>query len=145
MNSLAVLKKILLISTLISSVAFASEDCAQTRSGISGGVNTVINSFSGIDSLLGSWKLGGLAGAVKSVKISLTESADKFFVSSKEGESKQVHLCVTTEQPDVLRIKVLAPKNPKAGLILVKPSGSKSISVAADGSGWKFMGFKKTN
>lgn len=147
MPSFLKLSQLMIIPILFSLSSLAqAEECAEKREQLSNltQVSGVLENFQSIDSILGHWKLGGVAGTFYKLKIALVENNSEFFVQSNEDELKKVLLCANAEQPGILKIKVLQPRTPENGTFLVKPTGSnKSLSIAAHGSKWKYMGFNR--
>ena len=112
-------------------------------------VEDILMHFGGIQALIGQYKMRGLIGALANTKVESKVEENLFWVSVNGDKFKQVHLCRDTQATSaksahVLKLKVLQPRTPQNGMILVRP-GSKQdqLLVSAHRSNWKFMKFKK--
>ena len=111
-------------------------------------IEDVLNYFGGVNALVGQYKMRGFVGALSNTKVEFKIEDNMFWVSVNSDKFKQIHLC-REEQGGVshiLKLKVLKPRTPQNGLILVRPGNDKDqLFVSAHKSKWKFLKFKKTH
>lgn len=131
-----------LFSILTPTPLFAS-DCVTQVGEISGqsSVKESLMRFGGLEGLVGNYKMKGLLGALSRTEVSFKLDGATFWVSINKDKYKQVHLC---DSSDHLKVKILSPKKPENGTILIKPGAEpESLLVSAHRSGWKYMKFRK--
>ena len=124
--------------------ALASENCVEGLQGLKANpdMDSKIKKFGGITAMTGNWKLKGLVGALAKTNVEFKVQDETFWVAINRDTLKQVHLC-KGDKADVVKVKVLKPKYPKNGTILLKPASKGQVQIAASSSGWRFMKFKK--
>ena len=125
------------------STAFA-DNCVEGISGLKANadVHSQLSKFGGIDGITGEWKLKGIMGAIAKTNVEFKIQDNSFWVRINRDPLKQVWLC-EGDKADVLKVKVLKPKYPKNGTILLKAATENQVQIAASGSGWHFMKFKR--
>lgn len=107
-------------------------------------VASTLNSIGGLDKLLGMWKLSGFEGSLVSVKVTIFTENHQFFVQVNKDERKEVWICSSPAQPNILLIRIQKPARPENALFKIQPEmKANAISVAAPGSNWKYKTFKK--
>lgn len=125
--------------------ALASENCVEGVQGLKANpdMNSQIGKFGGISGITGSWKLKGLVGALAKTNVEFKVQDETFWVGINRDPLKQVWLC-KGDKAGILKVKILKPKYPKNGTILLKPMSAGQVQIAASNSGWRFMKFKKS-
>lgn len=128
-----------------------TEVCAEDQASLSRAplVENALFKFGGAEGLIGEYRMTGLVGAVSKTKVEFKIEKNEFWVSINGDVFKQVHLCYGSGAPlalanNTLRLKVLKPKHPKNGTILIRPGGEgNSLLISAQKSRWKFVRFKR--
>lgn len=129
--------------SVCSGAAFA-ENCVEGITSLNSNpdVHSRLTKFGGIEGIAGEWKLKGLMGVIAKTNVEFKIQDDSFFVRINRDPLKQVWIC-QGENADVVKVKILKPKYPKNGTILLKAASDDQVQIAASSSGWRFMKFKK--
>ncbi len=107
-------------------------------------VTKTVESFGGLDQLLGTWKLSGMAGNFVSLNVSIFAEDNQFYVQANNDPKKAVWICSTHDNSTTLFVRVLHPAKPENNLFMLQSTIKQNIiSIASLGSGWKFKTFKK--
>ena len=125
---------------------FTGETCATRPSEVASmrDVQETLQLFGGLDAVIGSYKLGGLIGDIKKIRVQLESTPEGFTSRVNKDDVKQVWLCADPRDAGVLHLKVINSALPENSLILVKPgTDGSSIYLASAGSKWKYYRFKR--
>lgn len=82
----------------------------------------IVNQFGGLDAIVGTWKLGGLAGSFSNQQVSFKYDTTKFMVQTNMEPSEQVSVCSAVNQAGekLLRVAVHSPGCPENKNIYIK-------------------------
>ncbi len=141
-----VLSVAFLVTFVCATKAQATEVCATSAVEVSRSleISRAVQTFGGIDSVLGGWKLAGLAGIFAKANVELRAEATNFTVKINEADEKRFTLCVDSAQLGALKLHVLKAASPDFAMFLLKPGQPGATIYGACGkSNWKFMKFKR--